>query len=241
MESPKDITDCQEWLDAGHYTSDVYTIYPMQYQNGLQVYCDMKTNGSRWMGLQGGWINAPIPTSNEATARARCDDTSRRLKATTQQVDGKTRQVDGRIRRNYTTAGHNVTTRRHETKEFLDLSRKLSWSETNSRTVDLFLKRIAIIHSDSLTTKHNNQDFSTYDRDNDNDAGNNCAEKHHGGWWFNKCQPTTGFNFNPDVTSNLNGEYSTVMGGSDNPANLRWKAVPNGETIFTSEIKLRKG
>ncbi|XP_022111615.1 uncharacterized protein LOC110990830 [Acanthaster planci] len=51
-----DITNCQEWLDAGYNTSDVYTIYPMQYQNGLQVYCDMKKDESRWMGLQGGWI-----------------------------------------------------------------------------------------------------------------------------------------------------------------------------------------
>ncbi|XP_022107320.1 fibrinogen C domain-containing protein 1-like [Acanthaster planci] len=48
--------DCQEWLDAGYNTSDVYTIYPTQYQNGLQVYCDMKKDESRWMGLQGGWI-----------------------------------------------------------------------------------------------------------------------------------------------------------------------------------------
>ncbi|XP_011196814.2 ryncolin-1-like [Zeugodacus cucurbitae] len=42
---------------------------------------------------------------------------------------------------------------------------------------------------------HSGQKFSTYDQDNDN-WGENCAEKYKGAWWFNSCH-----------YSELNGEY----------------------------------
>ena len=41
----------------------------------------------------------------------------------------------------------------------------------------------------------NHTQFTTYDRDNDNNDGN-CAERDHGAWWANSC-------FNSD----LNGRY----------------------------------
>jgi len=34
---------------------------------------------------------------------------------------------------------------------------------------------------------HNNMKFTTYDDDNDNLSGGNCAVSHKGGWWFNNC------------------------------------------------------
>ncbi len=39
---------------------------------------------------------------------------------------------------------------------------------------------------DSLT-EHNNQPFSTIDRDNDS-TETHCAEKHRGGWWYHNCR-----------------------------------------------------
>jgi hypothetical protein len=38
---------------------------------------------------------------------------------------------------------------------------------------------------DSLSN-HNDAKFSTYDRDNDYDANDSCANKHKGGWWFTR-------------------------------------------------------
>ncbi|XP_059166146.1 fibrinogen C domain-containing protein 1-like [Physella acuta] len=54
---------------------------------------------------------------------------------------------------------------------------------------------------DSLTQKHNNMRFSTFDVDND-PVSDNCALAGRGGWWYNNCH-----------TANLNGKWgSTVFG-----------------------------
>ena len=63
-------------------------------------------------------------------------------------------------------------------------------------------------------TYHNNQQFSTRDRDNDKLNGR-CAQAHIGAWWYNRCQ-----------FSNLNGLYTET-------------AVWNGQRSF-SEMKLRR-
>ncbi|XP_025100001.1 ficolin-1-like [Pomacea canaliculata] len=43
---------------------------------------------------------------------------------------------------------------------------------------------------------HNNQSFSTFDRDNDKWSDGNCAVAIHGAWWYKICHET-----------NLNGRY----------------------------------
>ena len=52
---------------------------------------------------------------------------------------------------------------------------------------------------DSLTSdwgNHDNQPFSTYDRDNDERFYDNCAKHYRGAWWFKSC-----------FESHLNGQY----------------------------------
>jgi hypothetical protein len=49
-----------------------------------------------------------------------------------------------------------------------------------------------------LLSYHNNQKFSTYDRDNDANTNGNCVISHgRGGWWYNTCY----------MLGNLNGIY----------------------------------
>lgn len=43
---------------------------------------------------------------------------------------------------------------------------------------------------------HNNQAFTTKDKDNDRGIRGNCAALYNGGWWYNACH-----------LSNLNGLY----------------------------------
>ena len=44
--------------------------------------------------------------------------------------------------------------------------------------------------------QHNGMKFSTKDRDNDDLAGDSCAQRHKGAWWYKYC-----------LHSNLNGLY----------------------------------
>ena len=52
----------------------------------------------------------------------------------------------------------------------------------------------------TLGENHDNQAFSTHDRDHDARFYDNCAEHYHGAWWFRSC-----------FQSHLNGKYYTKV------------------------------
>jgi len=71
---------------------------------------------------------------------------------------------------------------------------------------------------DSLSY-HNNQYFSTKDRDNDQ-GEENCADTHNGGWWFDNC-----------LESNLNGQYDQ---------GIKWHTMTGkNESLVFVEMKIR--
>ncbi|XP_033627361.1 fibroleukin-like [Asterias rubens] len=45
-------SSCQELLQAGQKVSGVFTIFPARFAGGLQVYCDMETDGGGWIVIQ---------------------------------------------------------------------------------------------------------------------------------------------------------------------------------------------
>ncbi|XP_078364684.1 microfibril-associated glycoprotein 4-like isoform X1 [Oculina patagonica] len=76
---------------------------------------------------------------------------------------------------------------------------------------------------------HRGRNFTTQDQDNENlDNNRNCAERHHGAWWYKNCQ-----------RSNLNGIYhyanrSSVHGG------VNWKRWKENEySLKRTEMKIR--
>ena len=66
------------------------------------------------------------------------------------------------------------------------------------------------IAGDSLIDVHNNQPFTTKDRDNDGSTTINCAVYFTGAWWYNSC-----------YHSNLNGKY--FKGGQINDTGVVWR------------------
>ena len=78
---------------------------------------------------------------------------------------------------------------------------------------------------DSLTY-HNNMNFTTKDRDNDQDSDVNCAVSYTGAWWYKHCQ-----------YSNLNGQY---LGNAVNKQGVRWlRYKGNSLSMKFAEMKLR--
>jgi len=79
---------------------------------------------------------------------------------------------------------------------------------------------------DSLSY-HNLRPFSAKNRDNDEHLIGNCAQEHHGAWWYGRCH-----------TSNLNGEY--LRGGQIKEGGLNWWFwKENWYSVKVSEMKIR--
>jgi len=77
---------------------------------------------------------------------------------------------------------------------------------------------------DSLTY-HKGLQFSTYDQDNDDWSGVDCAEKYRGAWWYNACH-----------LSNLNGEYNNTAHGQG----VNWMNwLDNTYSLRFTEMKIR--
>merc|ERR1712039_336186 len=78
---------------------------------------------------------------------------------------------------------------------------------------------------DVLTSRGNNIEFSTKDRDNDIYGPENCAASYHGGWWYDFCH-----------AANLNGLWGDTRYGQG----VDWQPLTsyNKSATFT-EMKVR--
>ena len=68
---------------------------------------------------------------------------------------------------------------------------------------------------------HNNQQFSTYDRDNDAWSGYKCTKYYKGGWWYRGC-----------TMSNLNGPHD----GDQVASKISWN---DGKFIYFPDVQMK--
>ncbi|XP_055543901.1 angiopoietin-2-like [Wyeomyia smithii] len=76
---------------------------------------------------------------------------------------------------------------------------------------------------------HNDQDFSTFDRDNDKSNGSfACALSFGSGWWFNNC-----------AESNLNGKYYVDNPKSHKSTGILWETWLGDYSLKSSSMMIR--
>lgn len=88
---------------------------------------------------------------------------------------------------------------------------------------------------DSLSD-HNNQKFSTFDRDNDSLDTDNCAyhsSTYYGGWWFGQNSIS---NTGDCIDSNLNGHYFENSADHVNGDGIVWQGVGSTSTSMKYTI-----
>ena len=214
--------DCKDLYDCGKKESGVYHITRPNMQV-LKVYCDMKTDGGGWTVIQ-------------------------------RRIDGSTdfnrgwpdyKHGFGRVEKNmwiglenmHSLAGLNSTT-----TLLIELKHRLKGDELFFAKYGSFKisdetdgYRIGVsgysgTAGDSLqhAPQHNGMQFSTKDRENDNDSIFNCADAFKGGWWYNACH-----------ICQLNGLFPSKY--SSDPSYMSWRTIDNhyGNIKF-SEMKIRR-
>ncbi|XP_038058717.1 microfibril-associated glycoprotein 4-like [Patiria miniata] len=177
---------CDEVLQAGHNVSGIYTIFPAGFNDGLQVYCDMETDGGGWIVIQRrqdgsvdfnrNWADYQVGFGGLSGEFWLGNDNLRSLTET----EGKWQlRIDLEDRENNT-----------------------AWAEYDDFQIhgDNYTLRVnsCNIYStagDSLTY-HNGMMFSTKDKDNDTNRMKFCAKLREGAWWYKNC-----------YESNLNGRF----------------------------------
>ena len=77
---------------------------------------------------------------------------------------------------------------------------------------------------------HNDQQFTTYDNDNDKYITRNCGYLYQGGWWYNACH-----------AANLNGPHVTpsLPGVVQTHAKLMWHDGSGYQVLSSVEMKIR--
>jgi ficolin len=77
-------------------------------------------------------------------------------------------------------------------------------------------------------TLHRGMEFTTKDRDNDQEGATNCAAAYKGGWWFKACLP-----------SNLNGQY---VGNNRDRKGVIWLAISTNafNSLKFTQMRIRQ-
>ncbi|MEE6505473.1 hypothetical protein FKM82_005536 [Ascaphus truei] len=181
--------DCYDIYMSGQQEDGVYSVFPIHYPPGFQVFCDMSTDGGGWTVFQrreDGLVNFFRGWEHYRDGFGK--------------LTGEHWLGLQRI--------HLLTMQAHYQLriDLEDFENSTAYAQYGSFGVGLFsvnpeedgypltVADYTGTAGDSLG-KHSGMKFTTKDLDNDH-SENNCASFYHGAWWYRNCH-----------TSNLNGQY----------------------------------
>ncbi|XP_053388512.1 angiopoietin-2-like [Mercenaria mercenaria] len=185
-------SSCLELYENGFKSNDVYVIAVDQ-ERKVSVYCDMTTDNGGWTVFQrrqDGFVNfyqnwnaykigfgiltGEFWLGNEYLSLMTENDEPHELRIDLEDHDG-----------NHAFAKYSSFKVRSGRQNY-----KLEVRGYTGNAGD------SLISSDTGYGPHNEMEFTTKDRDNDNSSNTNCASLWKGAWWFNQC-----------YDSHLNGPY----------------------------------
>ncbi|KAK6312830.1 fibrinogen C domain-containing protein 1 isoform X1 [Coregonus clupeaformis] len=213
--------DCSDIYASGQREDGIYSVFPMHYPAGFQVFCDMTTDGGGWTVIQ--------RREDGAVNFFRAWDAYRDGfgKITGEHWLGLKRMHALTIQANY------------ELRiDLEDFENSTAFAQYGAFGVGLFsvdpdedgypltIADYSGTAGDSML-KHNGMKFTTKDQDNDH-SENNCASFYHGAWWYRNCH-----------TSNLNGQY---LGGQHTSYadGIEWSSWTGWQySLKFTEMKIR--
>lgn len=207
--------DCSTLYSSGVRTSGVYKINP-DGRSSFPVFCDMQTDGGGWAVIQ------------------------RRLDGTTnffRDWDAYKRGFEDLAREFW--LGNDKISRLTQAKPSVLLVEVSDWDgamaiakygvfsvASEAQKYELTVGSYSGNAGDSLSY-HNASYFTTMDRDNDNNRGDNCAVTSVGAWWYNSCHD-----------SNLNGQYMGA-GKTDSKGMVWYYWKDSLRVLKTSQMMVR--
>ncbi|KAM9336569.1 microfibril-associated glycoprotein 4-like [Symphorus nematophorus] len=214
---PKDCSDIQK-QDKSR-PSGVYTIYPKGCLSRVQVYCDLKTDGGRWTVFQ-----------------RRMDGTVAFYRGWDQYEAGF-----GNTHGEYWLGLQNIhlltSQQKYELRvDMEDFTGKQVFAKYSSFSVGpassgyrLFISGFKNGGAGNALSWHNNNKFTTFDKDQDLWKGGNCAKRYLGAFWYRLCH-----------TTNPNGVYRWGYDKTVHAVGLDWKMWKGYDySLKTISFKIR--
>ncbi|KAK3576790.1 hypothetical protein CHS0354_002573 [Potamilus streckersoni] len=206
--------NCQEILCSGQDATGVYTIYPDANSNGVNVRCDMDTDGGGWTVFQRRVDGSVDFYRNWAEYKFGFGNADTEYWLGLETIHKLTSQANVKLRVDLIAPGS------PQIMAYAAFSSFTVGDETSNYR--LTVAGYSGNAGDSLSN-HSNMMFTTKDKDNDLDGNINCAVYFVGAWWYNKCH-----------LSSLNGLYGGYEKG------INWKTLSGSSVSMTfSAMKLK--